>query len=135
MVGSWANFPDSPPWNGGRKTCWSDLFRELESLDLAIAEIKGLPLTTDAAELQARENRITARLEAKRRTYENHPGFSRDVLTYDAERDRWQIVATSPATPQVTTMAVRWGEDIVIPSGEIRPGVRTPAIVRIRHNP
>ena len=89
----------------------------------------------DAAELEARENRTAARLEAQRRTYENHPGFSCDVLAYDAERDRWDIVATSPATPQVTTMAVRWVEDIVIPSGEISPGVRPPAIVRIRLNP
>lgn len=111
------------------------LFRELESHDLAIAALTAPPATVDPADLRNRAEGIAAHTEAKRRIYEQHPGFSRDVLAYDPERDRWEVVGTTPATPQVTTVAVRWGEEILIPSGEIRPGVRTPAIIRIRIAP
>ena len=111
------------------------LFRELESHDLAIAALKASPATVDKAELLTRAESIAAHAEAKRRIYEQHPGFSRDVLAYDPQLDLWELVATTPATPQVTTVAVRWGEEIIIPSGEIRPGVRTPAIIRIRITP
>ena len=81
------------------------IFREAEVSGPRDRGDQGPAMTTDAAELQARENQIAARLEARRRTSDNHQGFSRDVLAYDAERDRWDIVATSPATPKVTTMA------------------------------
>ncbi len=67
-----------------------------------------------------------------------HPGFSRDVLAYHTVTDTWSKLknpipaATEPVDGQhhakggpVTTAAVRWGEDIVLASGEIRPGVRS----------
>jgi solute:Na+ symporter, SSS family len=36
-----------------------------------------------------------------------------------------------PGTGQVTTTAVKWGGDVFVPSGEIRPGVRTPGTLKI----
>lgn len=56
---------------------------------------------------------------------ENHPGFSRDILKYDAVNDRWQKNGELPEGSQVTTTAVSWQRAVVIPSGEVRPGVRT----------
>jgi len=54
-----------------------------------------------------------------------HPGFPRDMLlAYSPTRDAWSSPGTLPVN-QVTTAAVRWGEGLVIPSGEVRPGVRS----------
>lgn len=56
-----------------------------------------------------------------------HPGFSRDVLCYDVRADLWRAEGQMPFS-HVTTGAVRWGRRLVIPSGEVRPGVRSPAV-------
>lgn len=58
-----------------------------------------------------------------------HPGFSRDVLLYNTLTNNWKIAGSIPFEGQVTTTAVKWGEDIIIPSGEIKAGVRTPRII------
>ena len=56
-----------------------------------------------------------------------HPGFTNEVLAYDAARDKWIRIGTTPA-PRVTVPAVHWRERWVIPSGEQRPGVRSPEV-------
>ena len=62
---------------------------------------------------------------------ESHPGFSRDVLAYHTINDTWTKVGRQPSGSHVTTMAVRCDDSIVIPSGEIRPGVRTPKVWKV----
>ncbi|HUS93421.1 MAG TPA: sodium/solute symporter, partial [Phycisphaerae bacterium] len=52
------------------------------------------------------------------------------VLAYHTITDTWALVGELPAGSQVTTAAVRWGEAVVIPTGEISPGVRTPRVLR-----
>jgi len=55
---------------------------------------------------------------------DNHPGFSHDVLVYHAITNAWsKFKDEAPAV--VTTSAVQWGDDIVIPGGEDRPGHRS----------
>ncbi|MBM4035455.1 MAG: sodium/solute symporter, partial [Planctomycetes bacterium] len=58
---------------------------------------------------------------------EKHPGFSRDILGYHTITNTWAKLGEMPLG-QVTTTAVRWQGGIVIPSGEIRPGTRTPKV-------
>jgi len=58
---------------------------------------------------------------------DKHPGFSRDILGYHTITDTWTKMGEMPVG-QVTTTAVRWRGGIVIPSGEIRPGTRTPKV-------
>lgn len=58
-----------------------------------------------------------------------HPGFHREVLSYDTRRDAWQIVGTLPLS-LVTTNAVKLGRDIIIPGGEDRPGHRNPRVLK-----
>jgi len=58
-----------------------------------------------------------------------HPGFRRDALAFDAATGRWETVGTLPFS-LVTTVAVPWGGGIVVPGGESRPGVRSPAVWR-----
>ena len=67
---------------------------------------------------------------------DRHPGFPRGLLQYDTITDRWQAAGSLPAlvTPAataaavVTTPTVSWRGQTVIPSGEVRPGVRTPTV-------
>ncbi|MGK0186947.1 MAG: SSS family solute:Na+ symporter [Verrucomicrobiales bacterium] len=56
---------------------------------------------------------------------QNHPGFSRDVLAFDPGTGSWSKVGDFPDSCPVTTPAVRWGGSVFLPSGEIRPGVRS----------
>ncbi len=71
---------------------------------------------------------------------ERHPGFHADVLAYHTVPDPWRVVGAFPrdpgpdpaadpargAWPPVTTACVSWSGEWAIPSGEARPGVRTP---------
>ncbi len=56
-----------------------------------------------------------------------HPGFPKDVPAYHTITDTWSQVGTMPES-RVTTVAVAWGDSVVIPSGEIHPGIRSPRI-------
>ncbi len=66
-----------------------------------------------------------------------HPGFARDVLSYDVVTDTWAVVETMPAAASaaVTAPVVSWrGSDWVI-SGEVRPAVRTAAVCGLTITP
>ena len=70
---------------------------------------------------------------------DRHPGFAATTFAYDIAQDRWTELepilrwnGTDPASkpeecvwPAVTTGTAVWQGLLVIPSGEIRPGVRT----------
>jgi len=56
-----------------------------------------------------------------------HPGFPRDVLQYNLERDAWSLAGNAPFS-RATVPVVRWLGDHVIPNGEVRPRVRTPEV-------
>lgn len=58
-----------------------------------------------------------------------HPGFSRDIYMFNTITNEWARVGMLPAS-HVTTFAAQWDNDILIPSGEIKPGVRTPAVMK-----
>jgi len=62
---------------------------------------------------------------------EQHPGFPKTILAYHTITDTWKPVGEVPAC-HVTTTLVRWREDFVVPSGEVRPGVRSPAVWAFR---
>lgn len=58
-----------------------------------------------------------------------HPGFSKEVLSYNIMNDSWQIIGNIPYATPVTTTAVTWNNCFFIPSGEIKAGVRSPYIL------
>ncbi len=58
-----------------------------------------------------------------------HPGFSNEVLLYNTHTNVWTPAGTIPFDVPVTTTAIPWGNCIIIPSGEIKAGVRTPQIL------
>ena len=77
----------------------------------------------------AGDNELVARLEQQAtELYDFHKGFSRNVLSYDVQRNVWRKTGEMPVTGPVTTTAVLWNNRIVIPSGERAPGVRTRSV-------
>ncbi|MBN1443225.1 MAG: sodium/solute symporter [Planctomycetes bacterium] len=61
---------------------------------------------------------------------DGHPGFPRRSFAYHTITDTWIDAGPTPAN-HVTAAAVEWRGSIVIPSGEIRPRVRSPAVWRV----
>lgn len=58
---------------------------------------------------------------------DDHPGFPKSALAYHTLTDTWIDAGPLPQN-HVTTIAVPWRDSIVIPSGEIRPRVRSPTV-------
>lgn len=109
-----------------------ELFQQLEVHDLTLARLRTRMASRRDHEQGELEREIAERLAAKRRIYNSHPGFTRDVLAYDTQRETWRTVSRSPVLPPVTTVAVNYRDAILIPSGEIKPGIRTTDIMRVK---
>jgi N-acetylneuraminate epimerase len=62
---------------------------------------------------------------------DKHPGFPKSVLMYDTAKNVWSDAGEVPIG-HVTTTMVRWRNRFIIPSGEVRPGKRSPAIWSIQ---
>jgi cyclically-permuted mutarotase family protein len=83
--------------------------------------------TTDTAE----KARLTA---LKNNLLINHAGFDGSMLIYDIPKNQWSKVGELPFPAQVTTTACKWGDDIVLSNGEVKPGVRTPEVMIGKYN-
>jgi N-acetylneuraminic acid mutarotase len=57
-----------------------------------------------------------------------HKGFDKRLLLYDTNSDAWTKIGELPFRAHVTTTDVKWGDEIIISNGEIKPGVRTPDV-------
>lgn len=58
-----------------------------------------------------------------------HTGFSKRVLAFDLQKQQWHFVGDLPA-PRVTVPCVSWENSWIVPSGEMRPGIRSPEVWR-----
>lgn len=58
---------------------------------------------------------------------DQHPGFPKESLAYHTITDTWTTAGSVPQN-HVTTVAVKWNDTIIVPSGEVRPRVRSPKI-------
>lgn len=92
------------------------VFHQVEML---IAEIKNVKDPGKKQELEKQK----ARLQSA------HPGFSGQLLRYDENKNEWMPAGKMPYATPVTTEALCWDDCILIPSGEIRAGVRSPYIL------
>ena len=61
----------------------------------------------------------------------NHPGFGTQMMAFNTITNEIYSAGKLQETGQVTTRAVKWGNEVFVPSGEIRPGVRTPGSLKI----
>lgn len=99
---------------GGDK---GDIFHKIESYNAAIARAS-----------DGEKKRILQKEKLQLVTH--HPGFNKDVYLYDTVLDKWKKIGELPFYAQVTTIAVKWLNEILIPGGEIMPGTRTADITR-----
>ncbi len=104
--------PSSIFFLGGDK---AETFTQVEKMLVAIAAAK----EADKQSLINKKNILLA----------SHPGFSKDVIKYDVETGESVRAGLIPFPPPVTTTALLYQNKIIIPSGEIRAGVRTPAVL------
>ncbi|MCB0555025.1 MAG: sodium/solute symporter [Phaeodactylibacter sp.] len=100
------------------------LFGGAEGKLLNVLEQFAIDIEAEADEIKR------ASLEAKRDSIlKNHPGFSREIWSFHTITQTWVKVGELPEGSQVTTSAFWWDGQIVIPSGEISPCIRTPNIL------
>jgi N-acetylneuraminic acid mutarotase len=59
-----------------------------------------------------------------------HPGFVPAIFAFDVKNNRWSEAGRVPAA-RATAPCVVWNGAFVIPSGEVRPGVRSPEVWRL----
>ena len=104
--------PDQILFIGGDKGV---VFHEVEMLASKIAVTNDLVV----------KNNLT---EIKNNLQKTHPGFSKDVLAYDPILNKWSPYAQLGFTAPVTTNAFLLNHKIILPVGEVKPGVRTPLI-------
>lgn len=98
---------------GGDK---GETFREVERMIAAISK------ETDPIQKEKL-------VQEKNNLLRNHPGFNKEVLLYNTITDEWISINKMPIDARVTTTAIVWHNTIIIPSGEIRAGIRTPQIL------
>ncbi|MCB0731581.1 MAG: sodium/solute symporter [Ignavibacteriae bacterium] len=60
----------------------------------------------------------------------NHQGFSKDILAYHTITDTWIKAGEIKTDAPVTTRVVKNNNSFIIPSGEIKPGIRTPLVLK-----
>lgn len=68
-------------------------------------------------------------IQQKNELLESHPGFSNEILFYHLATGEISTLGKLPFQTPVTTTALLLNNQIIIPSGEIRAGVRTPNIL------
>jgi N-acetylneuraminic acid mutarotase len=84
---------------------------------------------TLSAIANADEHKRTSLINQKNHLLSNHPGFSKVVLSYHPSTGICKEIGAIPFPSPVTTTALVYKEMIILPSGEIRAGVRTPAVL------
>lgn len=65
---------------------------------------------------------------------DDHPGFPKTAWAYHTITNTWTPAGTTPRN-HFTTIAVKWDDAIIIPSGELRPRVRTATVSRVKPVP
>lgn len=64
---------------------------------------------------------------------DSHPGFPKKAWAYHTITDTWTSLGDIPLN-LVTSNALKWKNDILVPSGEMRPRVRSPKIFKYSLN-
>ncbi|MGN6530851.1 MAG: kelch repeat-containing protein [Ginsengibacter sp.] len=90
-------------------------FHQIEMLIAKISETKS---SEEKQKLTEEKNNLSI----------HHKGFDRSLLLYNTNTDAWTKIGELPFPAHVTTTDVKWGNNIIVSNGEIKPGVRTPDV-------
>ena len=104
-------------------------WKEIASLPRAVVAAPSPALTAGASHLLVPGGDDGSLADFQPRS--EHPGFSREVLVYDTVTDTWAAAPPLPGAlmAPVTTGTVEWKGGWAIPSGEVRPGIRSPQVL------
>lgn len=92
------------------------VFHQIETY---LAQIAQAATAEEKARLTAKKNALTT----------DHQGFYWDMLLYNTLTNSWTKIGELPFPARVTTTATKWGNNIILSNGEIKPGVRTPDVM------
>jgi cyclically-permuted mutarotase family protein len=70
-------------------------------------------------------------LEKKDSLLTNHSGFYKGILVYNTFDKSWRDAGEIPGETPVTTSAFVWKGMVIIPSGEVRPGIRSSKVLGV----
>jgi len=93
-----------------------EVFHQIESY---LSQIAKATSAEEKSEFTAKKNQLVI----------NHKGFSRSLLIYNTLLDSWSKLGDLPFPARVTATATKWDNNVILSSGEIKPGVRTPDIM------
>lgn len=87
-------------------------------------------LETISSKIETEQNDSIANTLKFRRNniLNNHPGFSKEILGYNAITKKWFVYDSLTTTIPVTALAFKYNDDFTIVSGEVSPGIRTPNV-------
>ena len=88
-------------------------------METLIAAIQAAPQEEEKAQLTSKKNKLQLL----------HPGFTANVWRLDMKQNSWTKDSPIKGLSPVTTTAVRIDNYIIIPTGEIKAGVRTDQIL------
>ena len=95
------------------------LFDELENIGLKLKTTENDSLVNA---LKTRRNTIL----------NNHEGFSKDVLAYNTITKQWFLYDVLKEKIPVTALSFKKGDDFVMVSGEVSPGIRTAKVTSFK---
>ncbi|MDD7915362.1 sodium:solute symporter family transporter [Polaribacter ponticola] len=95
------------------------LFDELENIGLKLKTTENDSLVNV---LKTRRNKIL----------NNHKGFSKDVLAYNTITKQWFLYDVLKEKIPVTALSFKKGDDFVMVSGEVSPGIRTAKVTSFK---
>lgn len=93
--------------------------KTFHKIEMLISKIASAKTREEKIELTKEKNNLSI----------HHKGFDKSLLLYNTVTDVWTKIGELPFLTHVTTTDVKWGNEIVISNGEIKPGVRTPDVM------
>ena len=61
-----------------------------------------------------------------------HRGFTKEILRFDCVKNEWSKAGELEGPAPVTLPAVPWRDEFILVNGEVKPGIRTPAVTRLK---
>ncbi|MDT0554033.1 sodium:solute symporter family transporter [Urechidicola vernalis] len=108
---------------------------EHQELNNRISNWEQQNILKDKAELADNEKLKLEALQTEDKELVKATSFSKTVWAYHTITDTWSKRGEHPNQTQVVANAIKWGDAIVIPGGEVRPGVRTSSVTIATQKP
>ncbi|MFC5411489.1 hypothetical protein ACFPMF_19355 [Larkinella bovis] len=108
---------------------WSASWKTLVPIPRGVSAAGTLPLVSNSRfVIWGGVDAVTAQF----RTPQNHPGLTRSVLFYYPDSDSWEYWGEQHTYPsRVTLPVIPYQNGWLYVSGEVKPGIRTPSIIKL----